>query len=191
MVAATPVVADSIFLDFFEDGGFWDLSETDASAVSVENGVLRYVQKVPSTFSMRIKAKGAEDFFAQVTTDVENTCGFEDKFGLAYRVQGPGNYYAFVIDCKRNYRIMRVENGNVNWLTDWTFSRHIKYPVGRPHQLGVEGRGSNFTFYIDGIEVHTLEDDKYANGQFALWVGSRVTKDLTVLFSEMEAYALP
>ncbi len=190
-VVATPELSDPIFLDFFVDGGFWDLSETASSSVVVEDGQFKYIQKDPNTFSLRLKAKTAQDFFVQVKADVEATCGFEDKIGIAFRVQNSSNYYAFVIDCTRKFRVMKVENGNVNWLTDWTFSRHIRYPVNRQHALGVEAKGSNFTFYIDGIEVYSMQDDAFASGQFGLWVGSRVTRNLTVRYSEMEAYLLP
>ncbi len=191
VVVATPDISDPIFLDFFVDGGFWDLSETAASSVVIEDGQFKYIQKDPNTFSLRLKATTAQDFFVQVKADVEATCGFEDKIGLAFRVQNTSNYYAFVMDCTRKFRVMRVENGSVNWLNEWTFSRHIKYPVNRPHALGVEARGSDFTFYVDGIEIYSMQDDTFASGQFGLWVGSRVTRDLTVRYSEMEAYLLP
>lgn len=174
-----------IFEDLFDEAGPWAVGETDDAAVAVQHGYLQFVQKSIGRFSFRLIGRMGDDFFAQVNTQIDGRCGTSDRYGMIFRLQDANNYYMFLVDCERQYRVVRVVGGNFQNVTDWTRNDAIDGGTNAANVLGVMTNGSQMRFFVNDQEVDNLEDSTFSSGRFGLWVGSAVTPNFTVRFDNL------
>ena len=105
-------------------------------------------------------------------------------YGLTFRDQGDAYYFFKVCENGRYQVLLRADN---TWYTliDWTIARSIQY--GQPNTLMVEGRGSHFEFYINGVLVNELENSRLRKGHIGIAID--VDKGETPVF-EFDNYIL-
>jgi len=180
-----------IFEETFEAQGLWAIGDAGDSVVNIASGLLTYTQKNPGSYSARIIGRQGDDFYAEVGATPAGNCGTLDKYGLIFRAQDVANYYVFQLDCDGRYRLLRFGGSAANPLIDWTTSSAITRGSRAFNVLGLLAKGSTITLFINQTKVETATDSAYSNGRFGLWLGSNITRDLTVKFNGMKAFKLP
>lgn len=185
------VLGDLIYAEEFDTPGPWSVGETEANIVSVDRGVLSFTQKTPGTFAFRITGRQANDFYAQLSTQVVGPCRTGDRYGLIYRLQDGNNYYLFLLNCAQQYRVVRVTNGALEPLNDWTPNGTIRPDSSAVNAIGVRARGAQVDFFINEEHAFGTSDSAFGGGRFGVWVGAGATTNFTVEFDDLELYSLP
>lgn len=182
---------EPIYEEPFDSAGPWAVGETERDNVQVTAGVMQFTQKNPGTFGFRITGRQAEDFYVEVAAAVQGRCRTGDKYGLVYRLQDSANYYVFLVDCDRQFRVLRVTAGVLDSLNEWTRETAIDGGTNAANLLGVRGQGARFDFFVNDEHIFTVDDDHFGGGRFGMWVGSGATTNFTVQFDDFSIYALP
>ncbi len=105
-------------------------------------------------------------------------------YGLIFRSQEDSLYFFKVCENGR-YTVLMWADDTWYTLIDWTITRAIQH--GQPNTLMVEGRGSHFEFYINGVLVNELENSRLKNGHVGIAV--EVEEGETPIF-EFDNYIL-
>jgi hypothetical protein len=103
----------------------------------------------------------------------------QKEYGLVFRVRD-GNYYVFRIDdVNQKYQLYLFYEKDWTTLIDWTLSYAI-----RPEEVNhitVVGKGSQFTFYINGTYIDQASDATLANGKVGVLMGLSNSGDKAVI----------
>jgi serine/threonine protein kinase len=101
--------------------------------------------------------------FSVETTLVEAQVADTVAYGLTFRENADdADLYAFEIDSDGYYSVSVRHNGEWQTLVEWTESPFINQ--GGTNQLSVKAVGPKLTFYINGLEAASIEDDTLSSG---------------------------
>jgi eukaryotic-like serine/threonine-protein kinase len=116
--------------------------------------------------------------------------------GVFFRMSNSffGTYsgYLFEVDATGRYRILSSGNyslGTPSTLQDWTNTKALK-TGGAANLLQVMMRGSNLSFYANGIFLTQLTDTGYSSGQVAFLARSDGSTPAEVVYSDLNVYTL-
>lgn len=180
-----------LFEDTFDsDARGWATGEFEdeysQNEVTIENG--RYVLSVTSKpeklpyVEKALPNRDFEDFILTVDAtprDAET----HYSYGVAFRLDDDGNVYVFEVGNDRLYAVLLYDN---EWkkLKDWSSSSAIK--PGETNRLIISAKGSTLTFFVNDVQLTTLEDDTISTGQIALVVDmAEGEKSATVEFDDL------
>ncbi|MBN1285223.1 MAG: hypothetical protein JXB47_07490 [Anaerolineae bacterium] len=151
-----PQPGELLYATTFDDfNDEWDLYE-GRRAAQVEDGMLKVSIDVANNGSFSWLDRIFGDF--DLTVEAMQLAGPDDNgFGVIFRHRDPDNHYHLLISGDGYYKVTRVKDGEAETLTaDWRASAHIKPGTGETNVIRVVGRGSRFTFYINGARVDDL-----------------------------------
>ncbi|MBE7552909.1 MAG: protein kinase [Anaerolineales bacterium] len=101
--------------------------------------------------------------FSVEATVVEKKVASNFAYGLTLRENADdAHLYAFEVNSDGNYMVSVLYNNEWETLVEWAESPAINRDG--TNQLTVKAAGSLFTFYVNGVEVTTLEDDTLNSG---------------------------
>jgi hypothetical protein len=106
------------------------------------------------------------DFDARVR--VQPHLGGGETLGLAFRVQDNDHYYLARLNSRTNGVRLYRRDGADWYLLD---SRNLSVPVGRWQELDVRAQGSRLAVGLGGEPLLEADDDGYAVGGLAFWIG--------------------
>ncbi|HEY7065971.1 MAG TPA: hypothetical protein VII06_31155 [Chloroflexota bacterium] len=110
---------------------------------------------------------GLRDFELRVRARTEP--GAAESYGVAFRQQGPDEYFLARVDTRNNnVRLYRRSGGNRVLLT----ARDLGISVGQWHELAVRAAGTGLAVALDGGPVLEAGDDHAIGGGLALWAGA-------------------
>jgi outer membrane protein assembly factor BamB len=90
----------------------------------------------------------------------------DDGLGVAFRFNGPGDYYLWSMDQQRSFRILAKKNGD----TYQTLAKStIGYEKDRWYAVRVVLDGPKITVYVDGEKDLEAVDETFAKGTVALY----------------------
>jgi hypothetical protein len=124
--------------------------------------------------------------------------GKNDQVGLFLR--GDGNLdYDYRIDIYGNNVITinkeyldATKNAQSEELARISQKDSVLNPIGKENLLKVEMNGPNITLWINGVEVKTVQDYDYAEGQVDLFVNNDVSSNVTTAsFSSLNITSIP
>lgn len=90
-------------------------------------------------------------------------------YGIAYRAQDTGRYYAFVIGADGYYAILRVDGEKRASLVDWQQFPHIRRGQ-RANRLRVTCIGQTCRFYVNDEFASPVEDLTWLSGDVGFYV---------------------
>jgi hypothetical protein len=93
-------------------------------------------------------------------------------FGIVMRHASKGNYYAFHIVGLGQWDFIKVVNGRLTRIVDWTDSSAISRGLNAINTLAVTGQGSHFILSINGTQVGQANDTTFASGDTGLAGGT-------------------
>ena len=109
------------------------------------------------------------------------------SLGILFRVQDPTQFYRFEITGD-GLSIVERRNADGSWarlVDDWTPTTAINQGIGTPNQLRVIAVGPTFSFYVNGILLHQIQDGQYKAGAIALDAGTFSQGGLRVVFDNV------
>ena len=112
--------------------------------------------------------------------------------GLIFRIVDSGyqSYYIFLVDdINHTYHIARNNRGDWKTLADWNYSGAIK--PGEFNRIEVSARGPQFTFFINGTKVTSINDTAISIGKVGILASVYNNGDLdTIIFKNFEFHAV-
>src|SRR6266446_3422297 len=118
-----------------------------------------------------------------------------DFYGLVFRLDPhTPSFYVLEINSQGAYRFVRARGNNPqNWLTliDWTPSSAIQSGYGHINTFTVLTKGSDFSFYLNGVLLNSFSDKQsaaYASGLLGLLVGGGGTSAAEAVFDNVGVY---
>jgi hypothetical protein len=136
--------------------------------VGYEGGVY-FVTSLNNTSTMwGVANRSFDDLVIEVdATQVSAPTNNNNDYGVVCREQGDGSGYYLLISGDGYYGIARAEEGNFEWLVDWTKSNVIRQGNATNHIRAVCD-GSTLELFVNGQRLATAEDDTFTRGDIAL-----------------------
>lgn len=185
ITAAAPTVHDS----FRSDSGQWDTESDDDVSRTLRGGALHILVNAESILGWSSGPGRYADFY--VTADAVHVSGpLDNEFGLLFRYVDEGNFYFFAASSDGFYLLNKLVGGEWQTVVDWTASELIVQGEGEANSLGVLARGDEFTLFINGAPVQTVNDDEFADGGVALAVGSFDEAGIGIAFDDFSLWNL-
>lgn len=164
-----------IFEDTFDsDAKGWSTGEFEdeysQNEVTIENGYYTVnVTSKPDKLPYVEKQLPGRDFSDFVLT-IEATPRDSEthySYGVAFRLDEDGNVYVFEVGNDGLYAVLLYDD---EWkkLKDWSSTPAIK--PGETNRLIVSAKGSTLAFFVNDVQLTTLENDTITTGKIALVV---------------------
>ncbi|RMG74350.1 MAG: hypothetical protein D6722_02590 [Bacteroidetes bacterium] len=144
--------------EFVQDEGYWPLDSTHSRQAWLAAGQLHLLQPPllgPWLFTTEQYVETRADMaFGTVLT--QQDAGLQATYGLVWSADAAGRrYYAFLIRPEGYFAVVEGQQGEEQYLIDWTRHRRIKGP-GKAHTLVVRKEGWQLQFEINGKQVAKL-----------------------------------
>ncbi|MEJ2563755.1 MAG: hypothetical protein P8Z42_13865 [Anaerolineales bacterium] len=183
-------IGNLLFFANFESSQSWDLRETDRGGSSIYDGQLNLAVRQPNSFFFtRTPAPEQDDFYFEV--DIRSdVCEDGDEYGIMFRLGPLYNHYRFSLTCDGFARVSRILDDQEVVLIPPT-ETYAVFPGQRiGNHLAVWASGIQFRFFINDIEVFSIQDRELEAGGFGLFVRSRRSQQTTVSFDDVALYAI-
>jgi hypothetical protein len=158
-----PVEAEQILLhhDFDALQRSWQ-TEQDGFSLAYVNGAYRVRNNFRNSFVNSALSVSYTDsgVFADARFVDGPTTGY---YGTVCRLQDAFNYYAFVIGHDGSFGIIRVQNGNLTFLSESREGIMIR-PAAEVNTVGGICEGNTLTMVVNGQSQVQVQDDTFASG---------------------------
>jgi hypothetical protein len=130
------------------------------------------------------------DLYAEVQT-VVTACPANSGYGLRFRQQSNGDYYALIVTCANHYSLLARINGTLSKQPLFTGA----LPVGidattGTHTVGILTRAETFSFYVDGQLVGQTSDTHFTSGDIALYAFTDSDSVIQVAFDNLGVWTV-
>jgi hypothetical protein len=106
---------------------------------------------------------------ADIAVQVEQIQGDPSApYGIALRTDGTSDHYEFDIDSHQKWIFYKFVGGSATTLMPFTHNAAIKPGLDVTNALYVRARGSQFDFFVNGVQVGKVEDTTFASGRTGL-----------------------
>ena len=129
------------------------------------------------TVDMRILSGHSGGLFFRVNTDI-----FNNYSGYLFEIDSTGRYK---ISSSSNYTF------NVATLQDWKTSSALKQGNSATNTLQVIAKGSNLSFYANGVFLVKLTDTSFTSAGVVAFLTSSAGTQTEVVYSNLKIYPLP
>lgn len=192
-LASSPVLLQ----DGFNNPQSWQTSQSEGGNIAFGKGELSLAisQSKFSLTSLR-KPSGAENqagldnFYLEITVS-PSLCLGDDQYGILFRVAYPGDAYRFLISCRGQERLERLQKNLASVVQDWVLSPQVIPEMPASYRVGILAAGSDLRFYINGIFQFGVRDAVLASGGLGVYTRSVGTSPLTVSFSDLVVHRPP
>ena len=168
--------------DFSDETGWYTSIEEDYGFRYTENGYQIYVNLLNAAiWSIR----DVELTDSRIEVHAEQTDGPNDGYyGVTCRHLDSDNYYGLVISNNGQYGILRMAEGEFEFIHEGFAPDGIINPDGSNNVIG-DCIGNTLTLYANGSKITALQDHTFASGVFGMLVGSRRQEGVEVAFSHI------
>lgn len=174
----------------FPDKYYWYLFDTSTGEGKIEDETFILVAKEPERVEWTFDGKKFGNAYVTAKTLLPDTrCKAGDNWGLIFRMKDNANFYMFGVSCDGKYRLLKRVDGAWETLIDFTDSDAIA-DLGQRNVLGVRAVGNQISLYANDQFLITVADGTFAEGVIGMYVGSRLTPDLTVTFDDIAVYTI-
>jgi len=183
-------IGDLLFFANFESSQSWDLRETDRGGSSIYNGQLNLAVRQPNSFFfIRAPAPEQDDFYFEVNIR-SDVCEDGDEYGIMFRLGPLYNHYRFSLTCEGLARVSRVLDDQEVVLIPPTETYAVFPGLRIENHLAVWASGTQFRFFINDLEVFSIQDREIDSGGFGLFVRSRRSQQITISFDDVALHAI-
>ena len=124
--------------------------------------------------------------FTDVRVEVEayrESGDVDNEYGVMCRYQGKNDFYAGLISSDGYYGIFKVKGGEYSILgMDAMAKSTIIKPDSENNLIRMDCKGSNFTLYVNGVQLDMRQDADFASGDVGLMAGTYTNSGLKVIF---------
>lgn len=183
----TPVIAE----DFIVPDYWYEFDTSSGSGeINGTTGNYQMISKSVENMEWSFNGRKSGNFYLTATTIVPDTkCKAGDHWGVMFRHKDNANFYVFGVSCDGKYRLMKRVDGLFENIVDFTDSSAIR-KLGQRNVLGVRAVGGQISLYANDQFLTTVNDGSFAEGVTGMYVFSRLTPNLTVIFDDITVYAV-
>ena len=171
LATSTPMPGEGgvLFEDDFEStSSGWEVGEYDAGSVGYVAGAYAVVSAGNSDTMWGIAYQSFENLVIEVdTTQILAGPENDNDYGVICRAQETGEGYHLLISGDGYYAISKAQDGEFDWLVDWTESDAIRQGNATNH-IQVICDGTTLTLFVNGQRLATAADDTFTRGDVAL-----------------------
>jgi len=183
---APPATAFEFEDDFSNKLGGWETKLSEGREARYVDGQFEISILEPDTVGWSRAFDKFGDFAVEV--EVRKIAGPNvNAQGIAFRIQDSNNFYAFTVSSTGMYRIVKVADGEWTNLVEWLSSPEVNQGTETNH-LRVVCRGSQLSFYVNGVYLTDIEDTTFARGDIALWAQSYDDVPVTIRFDNLKLW---
>ncbi len=174
--------------DFSNTSSGWDSVRTDEGMTDYDGGSYRIV--VGNSQSDFWANPGLSFQDVRVEVDATKDGGSDNNdYGIICRYQDTKNFYAFFISSDGYYAIAKIVNGEYNLIGFDSMQPSDTIRQGSAtNTVRADCVGSSLTLYVNGDQVHSVDDDAYASGDVGLIAGTFDTPGTDILFDNFAVY---
>ena len=187
--AGPPESGGTLFEDDFSDtSSGWDSVRADEGMTDYDAGRYRIV--VDEVTSDYWANPGLSFGDVRVEVDATKKGGPDNNdFGVQCRYQDTENFYAFFISSDGYYGIAKIVGGEYQLLGNDSMleSDSIRQGAVNNH-IRADCIGSRLTLYVNGEQVHAVDDDSYATGDVGLMAGTFEEPGADISFDNLVVY---
>ena len=145
--------------DFSGDSSPWDFNSPEALFTPIDGYLNLTGRAIPNYHSWWVSSPRLGNAYVEATIEM-SMCAGADRFGLVTRATSDGQqFYFMAITCDGRWGFFRMaEDININPIIDYQSADPLSAGLAEPHRVGVWMKGSDFTFYINGVEVGRATD---------------------------------
>jgi predicted Ser/Thr protein kinase len=154
--------------DFSSSTSGWEVEDYETGEVGYKDGVYFVASLVNSKTMWGVANRSFDDLVIEVNArQVSAGPESNNDYGVVCREQGDGDGYYMLISGDGYYAIARAEEGNFEWLVDWTESDAIRKGNATNHIRAVCD-GSTLALFANGQRLVTTNDSTFTRGDIAL-----------------------
>jgi hypothetical protein len=168
----TPI-PDAILEDDFSNASLWYVALEDDYGFEYQNGSYRIYNELLNAAIWSIKYQDFQDI--RVEVDAIRSAGPEDGYyGVLCRFENEGDdYYALVINDSGFYGILKMENGDKEFLeTGFDENDIIKKGEGETNRIQGVCKGDHLILYVNRQKILEVVDDSLTEGTVGLVAGN-------------------
>ena len=125
-----------------------------------------------------------DEFMLQASTQTAGA--WDTAYGLIFQVQDDSHFYAFRVSGDGYFLVEKADGEYLDTLVDWTAADSLDLTEGALNILAVEGIGSDYLLYVNGIQVGEFNDDGYWAGSAGYMVENYdETMPVTIVFDDL------
>lgn len=172
--------------DFSSGIGWYTNQEENFGFKYTENGYLIYVNILNASI-WSIRETELTDL--RIEIDAEQISGPEDGFyGASCRYQDEDNYYALVISENGQFGILKMVEGEKEFIQEGIAPDGVIKPGGLNNIIG-DCIGDKLTLYANQTKLTEIRDETFPSGIFGLIVGTRRREGVEVEFRRVNVKA--
>jgi len=175
----------------FDNAARWYLYDNGNTALSIEDGSMKMLSRNPGSFDeWGLSNYGSvSDFYIEAKFRTGDSCSGLDRYGLLLRSPDPDQGYVFAFSCDGRYRLYAWD-GTYTGLVEWTTGSPIETGPDQTNRMGILMEGNNIKLYANGTLLAELEDSKFDEGSFGLFVAAGNTSDFITYVDELTLWEL-
>ncbi|MHB1357513.1 MAG: hypothetical protein ACYCZF_16210 [Anaerolineae bacterium] len=108
----------------------------------------------------------------------------DGEYGILFRYVDSDHYYIFKVNAAGRYVVFAYDGGEWINLIAWTKNSAVKTGTAT-NKLAIVAQGETFAFYINGVKVDEMVDNRFAEGDIALVVGTHDVGDFAAGFTNI------
>jgi hypothetical protein len=154
----------------FDSAPEWEWDDGSGIKYVVEYGIIRgEVTKQMAAWTFAGQSLNG----VKIDVDVEKLINGTDnnEMGVICNATDSRHFYAFVIGSNQSYQIWRQDGDNSTQLVEWNTSSVINSGTISNHLTAICNNG-NLTLIVNGIELASISDTTYTQGDVGIVVGS-------------------
>lgn len=169
----------------------WPTLEDASAKIYIENGGYVFDLGVNARRYVNTSSLNRDDFLAQVQVTPQ-ACPAGGGYGLFFRFQDEGNYYALTVFCDGRVTVFERAGGRLNTtpLLDASLPDGLSAVGPDTHIVGVAAQGESFTMYFDGQPIGAFTSETHGRGGLAIYAVSAVDSPLRVVFDNLEVWTI-
>jgi len=167
----TPASGPGVVLfedDFENPSSGWEIGDYDNGSVGYDAGTYVVASRGGSVTMWGMANRSFDDLVVEVdTTQFSAGPASDNDYGVICRAQDSGEGYHLLISGDGYYAISKAQDGEFDWLVDWTQSDAIR-PGSATNRIQVICDGTTLTLSVNGQHLATTEDSTFTHGDVAL-----------------------
>ncbi len=185
--AAPTRPAEQVFKDDFSNDQGWYTEENERFGFYYEDETYRIYVNIRSAQIWSIREDERRDVILEV--DAARVEGPEDGyFGLVCRQMDDENYYALVIGSDGFYGILKMEDGEDEFIGEGVDRSSILNSGTSVNRLRAECIGDSLTLFVNDVRMLEVNDDDISSGVVGLLAGTRRTEGVVAAFDNFAIF---
>ena len=188
------LLGDPDWVDTFDGTTYWPLYSDEHVSFTINDDHLLMTAFNPDYWNGWVLPSGRLGNFYLEMTAQQPACSGRDSFGVVIRashIDVGQEGYLFGISCDGRYSLRQWDGNDLTKLVDWTPTDELEPGGEETYRLGIMADGDRFTLYVNGVMVHEITNNAYAEGMFGVFVSSGATPNFTVEVDRMAYWLLP